>query len=180
MPASRPVLERLLSRIEIVDLGLPEPRFLAPGSCWLVTGHLDTGGYGRIGLGGRHGGTGLAHVVACEHLVGPSPEGFHVDHLCHGVDLSCPGGSTCPHRRCINPDHLTPVLPWWNHARGRGNAAGIAAAAAAKLARTRCIHGHEFDEVNTVIRGDGARACRACHRASDRRYKARRRELVSA
>lgn len=36
--------------------------------------------------------------------------------------------------------------------------------AAAKRARTHCVHGHEFTTDNTRIKGNGSRACRQCHR----------------
>ena len=37
-----------------------------------------------------------------------------------------------------------------------------------------CRHGHPFDDPNTYIRPDGARACRACLRAAVLRYDVKR------
>ncbi|MHB9005282.1 MAG: NUMOD4 motif-containing HNH endonuclease [Coriobacteriia bacterium] len=39
--------------------------------------------------------------------------------------------------------------------------------------KQHCPAGHDYDEENTVLR-DGSRACRACARASNRRYRARK------
>ena len=44
---------------------------------------------------------------------------------------------------------------------------------------THCIHGHAFDEVNTMYRKDGNRDCRICHRARGR-ASAERRMLKAA
>lgn len=53
---------------------------------------------------------------------------------------------------------------------------GVAAAAAAKRARTHCSNGHEFTEDNTRFNKSGARVCRQCLRD----YKRRNREAVNA
>lgn len=60
------------------------------------------------------------HRFMYERFVGPIPDGYVVDHLCHNADQSCAGGSTCAHRRCANPDHLGAVTQ-----RGNVNAAKI-------------------------------------------------------
>lgn len=71
--------------------------------CWLWTASRLPHGYGRIGVGGK---VRLAHRVSYELFNGPIPAGLDVDHLCHNEDRECPGGSTCMHRRCVNPAHL--------------------------------------------------------------------------
>lgn len=38
---------------------------------------------------------------------------------------------------------------------------------------TACIHGHPFDDANTVVDGNGHRHCRACRRDVDRRRRRR-------
>lgn len=121
---------------------------LGPVDCWLW-GASCRRGYGRFG-------NASAHRVAYELLVGPIPPGMLLDHACHTADPDCPGG-VCLHRRCVNPAHLEPVPNRVNVLRGRG----LAAKAAAK---TSCVRGHPFDEVNTRHRPDGARACRSCER----------------
>mgnify|MGYP007071623989 FL=1 len=50
-----------------------------------------------------------AHRAAWEVVNGPVPAGLVVDHRCHNADTACPGGPSCPHRRCCNPAHLEPV-----------------------------------------------------------------------
>jgi len=64
-------------------------------TCWLWTGHLTDDGYGRLGINGQ---LVLAHRFAYELLVGPIPEGLHLDHLCRV-------------RHCVKPDDLEPVTP---------------------------------------------------------------------
>lgn len=38
-----------------------------------------------------------------------------------------------------------------------------------RASATHCIHGHEFNAINTIIKSNGARACRECRRAHDRK-----------
>jgi hypothetical protein len=48
-------------------------------TCWLYTGSIDSGGYGRIS---EHGRGRHAHVIAFEDRFGPVPEGHQVCHTC--------------------------------------------------------------------------------------------------
>ena len=85
----------IAARIEVADTG-----------CWLWTGYIDTKGYGRAHHPHRYGFPSIgAHRLVYELLVGPIPPGLHLDHTCHDATV-CPGGPTCPHRRCVNPAHL--------------------------------------------------------------------------
>lgn len=139
--------------------------------CWEWRGAIATenssgGGYGRVDFGGRHCG---AHVAVYEQLVGPIPEGLVLDHLCHSLDESCPGGP-CRHRRCVNPSHLEPVTSEENllrshRPRGKDHHKG---------AVTHCPRGHEYDEANTYV-FRGGRLCRACHLIHNRAHKAKKR-----
>ena len=54
------------------------------------------------------------------------------------------------------------------------------AAAEKRLSLTRCSNGHIYDEVNTRIDKHGVRHCRACSRASGKRYRRRLREAKSS
>lgn len=83
--------------------------------CWIWR-HVNDGddGYGKVWIAGRRVG---AHVAVYELLVGPVPEGWQLDHLCHDPK-TCAGGSTCIHRRCVNPAHLEPVVHAENCRRG--------------------------------------------------------------
>ncbi|MEU2992920.1 HNH endonuclease signature motif containing protein [Streptomyces griseoincarnatus] len=115
----------------------------------IFTGHVNPGGYGVIkSQGAMHN----AHRVAYEVLVGPIPEGMHIDHLCRV-------------RRCVNPHHLEPVTQRENTLRGDGPTAIHAL-------KTHCPQGHPYDEVNTYVCSAGRRHCRKCKREREREYRA--------
>lgn len=86
-----PLVPRLESKIEFTD------------GCWLWRGGQDGKGYGRVFVFGR--GAMGAHVATYELLVGPVPEGLHLDHLCRTP-------------LCVNPAHLEPVTNAENVRRG--------------------------------------------------------------
>lgn len=133
--------------------------------CWLWQGGKSNG-YGYINLGPGLG-QDLVHRVVYRMLIGPIPEGTALDHVCHNADEHCRGGADCLHRSCVNPRHLEPTTLGDNVLRGRGITAQNAR-------KTHCPAGHPYDEVNTYLRPDGARECRACSRVKNR-YAARRR-----
>lgn len=111
-------------------------------TCWLWTAATDTGGYGTFAIvRGRAQG---AHRIAYEWLVGPIPDGMHLDRLCRV-------------RHCVNPAHLEVVTNGENVRRGVGPFA-------TNLRKTHCVRGHAFDEANTRIDRRGYRQCRACGR----------------
>jgi hypothetical protein len=136
MPVTRPIIDRLMAKLSFER------------GCWIFRGAL-TKGYGAIGGGGRHGGPRYAHRVAYEELVGPIPDGLHIDHLCREP-------------RCCNPMHLEPVPHGENILRGNTWAAKNAA-------KTHCVNGHAFDEANTDI-WHGQRKCKQCNRDRQRGY----------
>lgn len=132
----------------------------APGECWIWNGTLRPDNYGRFKFRGRRMG---AHNWAYEYFVGPIPEGMTIDHKCHKKEL-CQLGNLCPHRRCVNPDHLEPM----SHAENvrRGNSGKL------QSSRTHCPSGHEYTPENTFVvklkrlKSDGSQAygrmCREC------------------
>lgn len=133
------------------------------GDCWLWTAAKDRG-YGTVHHDGR---TRRAHRVAWLLTYGEWPDSL-LDHTCHNADPTCAGGYTCPHRACVNPDHLRKVDQ-------RANLLASPHTFAAKnAAKTGCVNGHEYDEENTYVTKNGTRHCRECHRTAAREYERRK------
>ncbi|MEU2236123.1 hypothetical protein [Streptomyces vietnamensis] len=128
---------------------------------------LDRDGYGVIQATRRDSAHRIAYLV----FRGSIERGLVIDHTCHTSDTSCPGGSECLHRRCVNPAHLELVEPGENTRRGKSPSA-------LNAQKTHCRHGHQFTPDNTVIRDDG-RACRACGRHAAAAYRRRKKEMKS-
>lgn len=136
MSTALPLTLRLLRRARVYPVT----------GCLEWTGRLDREGYGTVWIKAGLPKPRLcaAHRVSYEVFVGPIPEGLQIDHLCRN-------------RRCINPQHLEPVTGRVNTRRSPFTPASINAA------RTECVNGHAFDEVNTYVNPrTGWRNCRAC------------------
>lgn len=147
-----------------------------PRHCYGWDGYLTSKGYAALNLNGK---PNLAHRLVHELEIGPIPDGYVVDHLCHNWDLSCEGGVNCLHRRCTNPRHLLavtqkqninsamkPYRPNYIHPNSR---------------KTHCPKNHEFTEENTVYRKANtpsgvARRCRECLKEKSKRDNAKRAE----
>ena len=149
----KPVSELFWAKVDKAQIGT---------GCWFWTGST-TAGYGLFTTGSRVAGYTKhgAHRFAYELVVGPIPQGLHLDHLCRNT-------------HCVNPAHLEPVTPGENVRRGMsgGN----------RRDKTHCVHGHEFTPENTIMRtsngvrpGYQLRACRQCYQAFRRTYRARKR-----
>lgn len=96
MRKTRPVLERLLSKVYIDD-----------NDCWIWQGTKNPAGYGKFSIGkGRLPPYRVLWIL----LRGPIPEGLVLDHLCRNP-------------ACCNPDHLEPVTHRENVLRGNSPAA---------------------------------------------------------
>ena len=135
------LIQRLLAKVTL------EPN----SGCWLWTGALDNGGYGKISVRNTLIG---AHRVAYEMFIGAIPDGLELDHLCR---VRC----------CVNPRHLEPVTSAENVRRGASPAASAAR-------RNHCSKGHPYTPENLIIDSRGGRRCRVCKRESDRRRRAAR------
>lgn len=131
----------------------------APHDCWRWRGALRRG-YGTFWLNGRNV---QAHVVAYTALIGKVPDGFQLDHVCHDPRL-CQLADDCPHRACVNPDHLQVATHRSNSLRSGNPMAGFARA-------TFCKNGHEFTMANTYLRPTGGRTCKACATERAKRYR---------
>lgn len=123
-----------------------------PEDCWPWPGYVDEKGYGQVG-------NGWAHRFAVERAGIELPPGHDVDHECHNRDGACPGGSTCPHRRCVNFRHLV-VRPL------RENRADTA-----PFRSETCSNGHLKSEYRYQL-SSGVWRCRACDRDAQLRRSA--------
>lgn len=130
-------------------------KWAAGDACWeWQTGIWD--GYGRFWL---YGHTINAHHAIWELLVGPVPDGHHVDHKCRN-------------RKCVRLSHLQAVPAKVNVLTG----VGITAINAKK---THCPRGHEFTPENTYLYFTH-RACASCRWDVSRRWKAENRDRSNA
>ncbi len=137
-----------------------------PNGCWLWD-KAGRNGYGAVHHREKRRSY-LAHRWSYEVATGEDLGDRNIDHCCHNQDLSCPGGLSCHHRRCVNPSHLEALGTVWENAkRGRSPAA-------ANAKKTHCFRGHEFTAENTRTTRSGTRACRACWKANDEKLAARK------
>lgn len=152
----------------------PSERFWAkvdrcgPDECWPFLGYVKTNGYGVFDTWIPDHQRHYAHRFAYNDRVGPIPDGLDVDHQCHNLDASCPGGWSCPHRRCCNPAHLRVCTRATNLRAGRKPGGP-------RPRPTHCIADHEFTAENTRWLRHGYRQCKACAARRAREFQARRR-----
>lgn len=147
---SRPLLDRLMERVAKAESG-----------CWIFQGHINQTGYGLIT--DQAGRTIRAHRAMYMELVGPIPDGLHLDHLCNV-------------RACVNPEHLEPVTLQVNTQRAvERHAAGLTTWKDRQVGnsqRTHCSQGHELTAETATSRKDGGVRCLLCERIRDRRRRA--------
>lgn len=99
------------------------------------------------------------HCLVLESFVGPRPHGMEA---CHWNDL--PGDNSLSNLRWgTRSENMRDSVRNGTHNMAR---------------KTQCKRGHAFDQANTYIRTDGARACRACHRDDERSHRSRANEAV--
>ena len=127
--------------------------------CWEWTAKINQQGYGIFILAMTGRRYVNAHRFALILAGVDIPDGLVVDHLCRV-------------RHCVNPEHLQVTTNRTNLLRGVGWS-GL------NFRRTHCVHGHRFDEANTIVRkrSNGAmrRFCRECNNARERARRAARR-----
>lgn len=128
--------------------------------CVVWVGARCSSGYGSF-WDNIHGGTRNAHRWLWEHLVGPVPKGFELDHGCRN-------------RACVNLAHLEAVTASENVMRGISPQLARERGAA----KTHCIHNHAFTPENTWVDKDGWRHCKTCNR--DRARTRRTAQVVAA
>lgn len=116
-----------------------EDKILVGDGCWEWAGSRNWG-YGQVNIGRQ---PMRAHRVVYEMLVGPIPDGLHLDHLCRN-------------RACVRSNHLEPVTQAENNRR-------------AGAAKTHCRQGHEYTEDNTAYTTIGSRRCKECNRIRGRK-----------
>lgn len=90
--APTPLIERIADKFTVGD------------GCWLWHGCADALGYGQVAADGRNNRKVQAHRAVYELMVGPIPDGLHLDHLC------CVPA-------CVRPSHLEPVTQAENNRR---------------------------------------------------------------
>ena len=147
MATRAPLEQRLWSKVDI----------RGPNECWLWTGYVGPGGYGRYKVNGV---TTQAHRIAFELANGHEPYPFAL----HRCDV----------RLCCNPahlwegDHKANVRDMVAKRRGQNQHT-----LGKHVPRTHCVHGHEYTPDNTAIWG-GVRYCRTCAKVRDQQKHLRR------
>lgn len=122
-----------------------------PDDCWEWTGFVMPSGHGQMK-------EGLAHRVAYQVLVGPIPDGLSIDHECHNLALAkgqCEGGTSCKHRRCVNPWHLSAKTEQENNLAGGNN----------WTEKETCKNGHPTEQYRRRS-PKGQTYCQECRRKS--------------
>jgi hypothetical protein len=124
-------------------------------SCWEWMAGKTSEGYGAFAVTPRT--QVKAHRFAYEQIIGPIPDGLHLDHLCRN-------------RGCVNPSHVEPVTPGENVLRG-------VSIPALNARRTACALGHQF---SVVMRGKraGKRYCVECQNQARRVRRAAKRSAA--
>lgn len=152
--------------------------------CMLWLGYCTPRGYARIWDASTQRAW-RGHRLVYEMTVGAIPDGLTLDHDCHTRDMSCPGGVTCIHRRCVNPSHLKPMTMAENYSLRRPPARPPVVDVS--LNREICANGHRLTPETVYVVPGGARkgkvTCYVCRieqkRAYERRKKLRYQEQSS-
>lgn len=136
----------------ICDLAIHE------NGCWLWPGTLSQSGYGEVKINyKRHS----VHRLSWEMTHRSSPGDLLV---CHKCDVP----------RCFNPEHLFLGTGSDNSKDCYQKKRHL------KALVTHCVHGHAYDDANTLFqdrgRGRRSRVCRACRQVSIAKTNEKRRQ----
>lgn len=126
--------------------------------CHRWTGWRSKDGYGLVQPSGMK--LQQAHRAAYMAFIGPIPAGMEIDHRCHAA-AACNLKGNCPHRACVNPEHLEAVSRVAN-VRRSNSPSGI------NSRKTHCLRGHPFTPENYYAMRSGGRQCRLCVRINRR------------
>jgi len=147
------IVDRFWSQVE--QNGPYATGFDQPTRCWMWQGRTDAQNYGVLSVGRFRMS---AHRYAYRLHLGRTPWSV-VDHLCHSYSRDCRGGPLCPHRLCVNPEHLEVVTPGENARRAPGNR--VYSAAPPKVF-SRCRYGHPWSLDEALYDAAGRRVCVWC------------------
>jgi hypothetical protein len=133
--------DKFLSKVNIPLFG---------NGCWIWTGALAIGGYGRFqSYKERH----LTHRISYFIFKGKLDTSLVIDH-------------TCRNRLCCNPDHLRQVDIKTNTLENSIGPASI------NKAKEFCDNGHEYNEKNTLFDPKKTRRyCRLCKKEANRKFR---------
>lgn len=122
--------------------------------CWIWTGPLGSGGYGRFRARPGPKGRVYAHRWLYEQVIGAIPKDLVLDHVV---------ARGCSSILCVNPKHLEPVTIGENVLRGD-------TLSGQNSRKTSCTHGHVLLGSNVRVNKNGKRECVACiQRRNDER-----------
>lgn len=150
MLANDLLLNRLFADVNVLD----------SESCWLWNKSVVKDGYGKM----RRIINGKQHAIFVHRLswfsqFGEIPDGMVVDHTCHDPAI-CAGGTTCEHRRCINPNHMQLTTMKDNVAKGSSVRSNVG------LCKNNL---HKWTKDNIRTWSSGKTVCMPCHRETTRR-----------
>ena len=135
-----------------------------PNGCWHHPSKPNNKGYGVTRVGWPVTKGEKLHRLSWMYFNGDIPEGMVIDHLCHNPS-TCEGGTTCEHRRCVNPEHLQLVTAPENNQK----------TVRVLKFRTRCKNGHELKD-NTYQYKSGTTTRFACHACKKEQSKMNQRK----
>lgn len=149
---------RIRKRIVVTDEG-----------CWYYTGSKTPKGYTCI-YNSEDKKIYRGHRLVWYLLTGKWPE-YELDHTCHNPQV-CRLKDDCPHRACLNPDHMQDVT----HALNNAKSLKYVEFSEQKF----CINNHPYTLENTYISPKrGTRGCKTCRQAAKDRHAHKLRDQTS-